>query len=503
MKAVSPMVEMKNISKSFPGVLANDRVNLTLHQGEIHALLGENGAGKSTLMSILTGLYRPDSGDILINGEKVEFKSPKDAVKKGIGMVHQHFKLVKPFTVAENIILGLSEVREVYNKQGLETTIGEFCVEYGLCINPQAKVWQLSIGEQQKVEIVKMLYHGAEVLILDEPTAVLTPQEAEALYQTLKVMAKKGKTIVVISHKLGEVLEHTDSITVLRGGKTIGTVASKESSEQQLTEMMVGRPVMLQVDKKSMPPGERVLELQEVSLRGHRGEMVLKKVNLDIQAGEIVGIAGVAGNGQRELAEVIAGQRQPETGKKIVGGQDYTHEGTRKMIDAGLGYVPEDRLGTGLVPNLSAVENMLLKSYRACKGWFIDWNKARMRTEEVIKKFEVKMANEENPVKMLSGGNLQKLLIAREIEAAPRLVVAVYPMRGLDVAATEAVRNLLLGLRAEGKAVLLISEELDELFALSDRIAVLHEGQIMGVVRPEAATVEMVGMMMAGKELAV
>ncbi|HEY3423827.1 MAG TPA: ABC transporter ATP-binding protein [Negativicutes bacterium] len=497
------MVEMINICKSFPGVLANDNVNLVVRKGEIHALLGENGAGKSTLMSILTGLYQPDSGEIYINGARVELKSPRKAVEQGIGMVHQHFRLVKPFTVAENIILGLKNIREVYNRKTIEQQIGSFCNEYGMSIEPQAKVWQLSVGEQQKVEIIKSLFHGAEVLILDEPTAVLTPQESERLYQALRIMADKGKTIIVISHKLGEVLAHTDTITVLRGGRTVGTVFSRDTTEQQLAEMMVGRPIILSKEKYSVAAGAKVLELKNVSVRGSRGELVLKELSLTVCKWEIVGIAGVAGNGQRELAEVIAGMLLPESGEKWISEIDYTYAGPKKMIQAGVGYIPEDRLGTGLVPGLNAVENVLLKSYRRFAGWLIDWRQAKAETDGLIREFDVKIADTANPVKLLSGGNLQKLLIAREFAANPELVVAMYPMRGLDVAAMEAVRKLLLTLRDTGKAVLLISEEMDELFALSDRIAVLHEGRVMGIVRPEKTTLEEVGLMMAGKELAV
>jgi len=497
----TPVVEMMGITKSFPGILANDQVNLTIKRGEIHALLGENGAGKSTLMSILTGLYRPDGGEIRINGLPVEFYSPKDALAKGIGMVHQHFKLVKPFSVAENIVLGMHSGSEVYNLQQVNDTIQEFSQNYGLNVDTKAKVWQLSIGEQQRAEIVKVLFWGAEILILDEPTAVLTPQEAAELYKTLRLMAGRGKAVIVISHKLSEVLENTDTITVLRGGKSIGTVKTVETNEVELTRMMVGRHVTMETERQKAMPGGKILSLQGISCLSNRGQLALKDVSLDIYAGEILGIAGVAGNGQSELAEVIAGLRVVEGGYKYINGVDHTHSSVRELVEAGVSYVPEDRLGTGLVPGLNAVDNLLLKSYRRSGGWFINWSKARHYTNEIIKKFDVKAANLFNPVKMLSGGNLQKLLLAREISADPLLIVAVYPMRGLDVGAMEAVRRLLLEQRSAGKSILLISEELEELFALSDRIAVLHGGEVMGVVDPGEATIEAVGMMMAGKRM--
>ncbi|WP_312560719.1 ABC transporter ATP-binding protein [Anaerospora sp.] len=495
-----PMVEMVKVTKRFPGVVANDHVSLTIEAGQIHGLLGENGAGKSTLMSILTGLYRPDEGEIYIKGKQVEMLSPKDAVVRGIGMVHQHFKLVKSFTVAENIILGLQDMGLLYDKTGVQAQVEQFCTQYGMCIDPSAKVWQLTVGEQQRVEIIKALFRGAEILILDEPTAVLTPQEAKELYKTLRLMANQGKAIIVISHKLSEVLEGTDMISVLRNGKPAGSTKTELASEQELTRWMVGRNVTAHNDRAEKLPGSVVLELDKVSCLNNRGQMALHEASLCIRAGEILGIAGVAGNGQTELAEIVAGLRQIESGTKVVSGVDHTGSSSKDMIRAGVSYVPEDRLGTGLVPGLNAVDNYILKSY-AKNGWFINWQRALQETREAIASFDIKMADVFNPVKMMSGGNLQKLLLAREIHADPRLLVVVYPMRGLDVGAMAAVRELLLAQREAGKAILLISEELDELFALSDTIAVLHRGEIMGVVHPHTATVEEVGMMMAGKRM--
>lgn len=495
-----PMVEMVKVTKRFPGVVANDNVSLTIEAGQIHGLLGENGAGKSTLMSILTGLYRPDEGEIYIKGKQVQMLSPKDAVVQGIGMVHQHFKLVKSFTVAENIILGLQDMGLLYDKTKVQARVEQFCTQYGMCIDPSAKVWQLTVGEQQRVEIIKALFRGAEILILDEPTAVLTPQEAKDLYKTLRLMAGQGKAIIVISHKLSEVLEGTDMISVLRGGKPAGSTKTELASEQELTRWMVGRNVTAHIDRAEKLPGAVVLEIDKVSCLNSRGQMALHEASLCIRAGEILGIAGVAGNGQTELAEIVAGLRPIESGKKGVSGVDHTASGSKDMIRAGVSYVPEDRLGTGLVPGLNAVDNYILKSY-AKNGWFINWQRALQETREAIASFDIKMADVFNPVKMMSGGNLQKLLLAREIHGDPRLLVVVYPMRGLDVGAMAAVRELLLAQREAGKAILLISEELDELFALSDAIAVLHRGEIMGVVHPRTVTVEEVGMMMAGKRM--
>jgi len=492
---------MKNITKTFPGTLANDQVNLVISSGEVHALLGENGAGKSTLMSILTGLYRPDQGEIYISGVPVVFYSPKDAVTKGIGMVHQHFKLVKTFTVAENILLGLESGREIYDLRAVKAKIEDFCQTYGFTVDPDVPVYQLSIGEQQRAEIIKALFWGAEILILDEPTAVLTPQEAAELYKALRLMANQGKSVIVISHKLSEVMDNTDTITVLRGGKAIGTVQTANTNEQELTRMMVGRNILFDVSKNKIGAGSKVLALHEISCLGNQGQMALKNISLDIFGGEIVGIAGVAGNGQSELAEVIAGLRPLEAGTKFIDEVDHTNSSVRALIAAGVSYVPEDRLGTGLVPGLNAVDNFILKSYQSTTGNLIHWREAEKQTQIAVKKFDIKLASLSNSVNMLSGGNLQKLLLAREISADPRLIVAVYPMRGLDVGAMEVVRNLLLAERDAGTGILLISEELEELFMLSDRIVVLHAGEIMGNVQPSATNIEAVGMMMAGKRM--
>ncbi|TGE38602.1 ABC transporter ATP-binding protein [Desulfosporosinus fructosivorans] len=493
------MVEMRNISKEFPGILANDQVSFDVKSGEIHALLGENGAGKSTLMSVLTGLYHPDGGQIYIEGKKTEFSSPKDAVNCGIGMVHQHFKLVQPFTVAENIMLSIKDLKQIYNLKEIEQQIIKQSEAFGLSIDPKAKIWQLSVGEQQRVEIIKLLLLGAQVLILDEPTAVLTPQEANALFKTLLKMIESGKSVILISHKMNEVLENTDRITVLRDGKSIGTVDTKNTNEKELAKMMVGRNIADQLVKKSSRKQDKIFSLDNVSALGNNGLLKLKSMSLDIYAGEILGIAGVDGNGQKELAEVVAGIRSVKMGNLAFCGKDCTKSGRKKRMNLGISYVPEDRMTTGLAPDLNAYENMALNSYRSYRGAFIRWDKVKKDTDRLIQAFDVRLASKANPVKMMSGGNIQKLLLAREIDSDPLLIVAVYPMRGLDIGATDYVKRLLIEQSEKGKAVLLISEDLEDLLSMTDRIIVMHGGEIMGVVKPSETTREEIGLMMAGK----
>jgi len=495
----TPMVEMHKIIKEFPGILANDQVSFDVNAGEIHALLGENGAGKSTLMSVLTGLYRPDSGDITIEGHKTVFSSPKDAVSFGIGMVHQHFKLVQPFTVAENVMLSIKGLKQIYNLKEIEQQIIKQSEAFGLSIDPKAKIWQLSVGEQQRVEIVKLLLQGAKVLILDEPTAVLTPQEAHALFGTLSKLVESGKSVILISHKMNEVLENTHRITVLRDGKSIGTVDTKKTNDKELAKMMVGRDISHHIDKKSYRTKEKLFSLETVSVMGDNGLIKLKNISLDIYNGEILGVAGVDGNGQKELAEAVAGMRSVKTGNLLFSGKDCTKSGRKKRMNLGISYVPEDRMTTGLAPDLNAYENMALNSYRQYPGLFIRWDKVRKDTDRLIQKFDVRLASKDNPVKMMSGGNIQKLLLAREIDSDPLLIVAVYPMRGLDIGATDYVKRLLIEQSEKGKAVLLISEDLEDLLSMTDRIIVMHGGEIMGVVNPSETTHEEIGLMMAGK----
>ncbi|HEY3315642.1 MAG TPA: ABC transporter ATP-binding protein [Bacillota bacterium] len=503
MEAGSGIVEMRGITKRFPGVLANDRVDLVLRAGQIHALLGENGAGKSTLMSILTGLYRPDEGDILIKGRKAVLRSPGEAFDHGIGMVHQHFRLVRPFTVAENVVLGLKSHGFLYRQRDVEGQIGELSSRYGLRVDPTAKVWQLSVGEQQRVEILKVLFRGAEVLILDEPTAVLTPQEAKDLYRTLRQMADQGHVVVFITHKLEEVMDAADVITVLRGGRNVATVAKTDTDQRRLARMMVGREVFLHQEKAPVQVGRTVLELCEIDALSDKGRPALRDLSLTVRSGEILGLAGVAGNGQRELAEVITGLRRVQSGRLLIGGRDLTNRSPREIIDAGVSHIPEDRLGMGLIPGLGICDNLILKDYRFApmsSGPFLNHRAISEYAGELVRRFDVKVANFDSPVRLLSGGNLQKLLLAREISAKPKLIVAMLPTRGLDVGATEAIRQILLAQRAGGAAILMVSEDLDEVLSLSDRVAVINEGRIMGEMPAEQADIEEIGLLMAGSK---
>ncbi|MDI9549852.1 MAG: ABC transporter ATP-binding protein [Chloroflexota bacterium] len=498
-------LEMRNITKTFPGVLANDAVTFTARKGEVHALLGENGAGKSTLMNILSGLYRPDQGEILINGAPVEFHSPRDAIQAGVGMVHQHFMLVSSQSVAENIILGLRHVSFILNTDEIERDVRRIGAQYGLPVDPNAKVWQLSVGEQQRVEIIKLLYRGAQILILDEPTAVLTPQETEGLFQTLREMTAAGKTIIFISHKLDEVLSIADRITVLRDGRSVATVDASDMTKRDLASLMVGRDVLFRLEKPAANLGDERLILSDVEALDDKGLSALRKLSLTVRSGEIVGIAGVAGNGQRELAETICGLR-PTTGGTIrVATNPVTNAPPIIMIEAGVAYVPEDRSATGSAPNLSVAENLALKSYRKPGiGGRLFMNRRAMREQarRLIEQFDIATPTAETPTRLLSGGNLQKVILAREISQQPQITIAAYPTRGLDVGATENVRNILLNERNEGAAIVLVSEDLDEIFALSDRIAVLYEGRITGIMPIEEANLEEIGLMMAGETVA-
>lgn len=491
----------RGITKRFPGVLANDRIDFEAAKGEVHALLGENGAGKSTLSNIITGLYRPDDGELFIQGKQVHFSSPHEAFEAGIGMVHQHFKLVPVFTVAENVILG-GDAPMYLDRSRIAERVAQLSQRYHMAVDPRAKIWQLSVGEQQRVEILKALYRNVQILILDEPTSVLTPQEAEALFTTLRGMAAEGRTIVFISHKLDEVMAVSDRVTVLRDGRSVGTLRTSDTSPRELARMMVGRDIFLgRKTSGSRAREEVVLQVQDVSCEGDLGLPAVRSVSFALRAGEILGIAGVAGNGQRELAEVIAGIRKPTSGALTVAGYRLKGGDAREAIDHGVAYVPEDRLGTGIAGGLSGAENLILKGYRRPPA--SQWGILRLRTieenaRETIRRFDVRTPGPHAPVRSLSGGNIQKLLFAREFTSGPRVLVAQSPTRGLDVGATEAVRGLLLDAAAQGMGVLLISEDLDEVRALSDRIAVLYEGTLMDVLDAETAEVEDLGLMMAG-----
>lgn len=495
-------LEARGIVKRFPGVLANDRVDFDVRGGEIHALLGENGAGKSTLMKILYGLYRPDAGEILVNGARVRFHSPLDAIRRGIGMVHQHFMLVPTFTVAENVALGLpSSRRFVLDLDRVSARIEELAKLYGLHVDPAAEVRQLSVGEQQRVEILKVLYRGASLLILDEPTAVLTPQEVKELFQILKQMVNDGHGIIFISHKLHEVIGLSDRVTVLRDGRVVDTVPTAAATKEGLARLMVGREVLFRVDRPPAEPGDVRLAVEGLWAEGDAGLDALRGVNLEVRAGEILGLAGVSGNGQRELAEVIAGLRRPSRGKVVIDGRDVTGASPARLLDHGLSYIPEERMIDGTVAEFSVEENLILKDHHHppyAHGIFMNFSRIAAESDRLIKDFDIKTPSRKTPVKSLSGGNIQKLILARELSRNPRVLVAAQPTRGLDVSATEYVHRRLIEQRGKGCAILLISEDLDEILNLADRIAVIYEGKIMGVVEREGVEVETLGLMMAG-----
>lgn len=497
----TPAVRMVGIVKRFPGVVANDHVDFEALPGEVHSLLGENGAGKSTLMNILSGLYAPDEGEIHLFDKPVVFRSPRDAIAHGIGMVHQHFMLVEMHTVAENMVLGLNKPRFILNLRQIEREVEQLSAQYGLQVDPRARVWQLSVGEQQRVEILKMLYRGARILILDEPTAVLTPQEVDDLFATLRKMTTDGKTIIFISHKLEEVMAISDRITVLRGGKAVDTVRKADTSPAELARMMVGREVLFRLEKEVREPGEVVLEVSGLCANNDKGLPALKNVSFTIREGEILGVAGVAGNGQRELAEALTGLRKATAGTVTVLHCDVTNCSPRKIIGEKVGHVPEDRLGMGLVPNLPVADNVIMKTYKErpiSAGPFLNGSAIRQFARRLVEQFKIATPSVQTPVRLLSGGNLQKTLLAREISISPRLMIAMHPTRGLDVGATEAVRRLLLEQRKQGAALLLISEDLDEILELADRILVLYEGEVQGIVPTKDADVAAIGLMMAG-----
>jgi len=494
-------VEMKDIVIRFPGVLANDHVNFTLKRGEIHALLGENGAGKSTLMNALAGLYKPVSGTIKVYGEPVTFNSPKDAIAKGIGMVHQHFMLVPTQTVTENILLGLNEPRFFMNLPKYDQKIRDLEDQFGLRVDPTAKIWQLSVGEQQRVEILKTLYRGANILIMDEPTAVLAPQEIDDLMETMRTMVAQGKSIVFISHKLKEVTTVADRLTVLRKGvATAEGIPVEGLTGEKLAELMVGRKVIFRIEKKEQEPGDVVLEMQDVCAENNKGVPALRNLSLKVRQGEILGIAGVAGNGQSELAEVITGLRSC-TGRILIEGEDVANQEPSKAIARGVSHIPEDRTGVGSAPNMTITENTIMKNYREepiGSRWGINFTAANEHARELKDAYEILAPSVQTMARKLSGGNLQKVILAREITTNPKLMVAMQPTRGLDVGAIESIQRLLLREREEGTAILLISEELEELLSLSDRIAVMYEGEIMGIVDAKDADINEIGLMMTG-----
>jgi ABC-type uncharacterized transport system ATPase subunit len=504
---MSAAVALRGITKRFPAVVANDGVDFEAARGEVHALLGENGAGKTTLSNILTGLYRPDEGTIELFGEPTEFHSPRDALDAGIAMVHQHFRLVSPFTVAENVVLG--DHRDIgrsflLRPRAIEERVAELSRRYGLGVDPRAKIWQLSVGEQQRVEILKALYQDARVLILDEPTAVLTPQEADALFETIRALAADGRTVIFISHKLHEVKAVADRVTVLRRGRSVASVTIADATPRSLAALMVGREVELGRRRERVTEvGDPVLELDAVCADGDRGRAALSDVSLVVRSGEVVGVAGVAGNGQKELAETIVGIRPRTSGTIRVAGRQLRGGDPRAAIRAGIGFVPEDRLGTGVAPGLSVASNVVLKSYRRppiSRGPLLYLGRIREQAQRLMKSYDVRASGPGVPAWQLSGGNLQKVVLAREFSGGPVVLVAAAPTRGLDVAGIETVHSYLREAATKSVGVLLISEDLDEILALADRIVVMFEGAVAGERDAETATPEELGLLMAGGE---
>ena len=497
------VVEMRNIRKSFPGIIACDDINFQVRKGEIHALLGENGAGKSTLMNILFGLYQPDAGSIYLRGEKVNIANPNIANKLGIGMVHQHFKLVHNFTVTENIILGLEPTRALMvDTRSASAQIKELSQRYGLNVDPDAKISDVSVGMQQRVEILKMLYRDAEILIFDEPTAVLTPQEVHELMKIMHSLIDEGKTIILITHKLREIMAIADRCTVIRWGKVVGTVNVADTTEEKLAEMMVGRKVLFELNKKEAHPKEEILRIENLSVAGSDGAHGLKNFSLGVKCGEIVGLAGVDGNGQAELVGAIIGLRKILSGKIILHDRDVSTLSIRERISTGMAHIPEDRHKHGLILDYSVQENLVLKNYYlepfSHKG-LLNWDYIYDHAERVIKDFDVRAGEgAEASARSLSGGNQQKAIVGREFDGNPDLLIAVQPTRGLDVGAIEYIHKRLLEQRDQGKAVLLVSLELDEILDLSDRIAVIFNGELVGLVNAAETDENEIGLMMAG-----
>jgi simple sugar transport system ATP-binding protein len=496
---------MRGIYKRFPGVVANAGVDFELLPGEIHSLLGENGAGKTTLMNVLYGLYAPEAGEIRLHGKAVSFTSPRDAIACGLGMVHQHFMLVDPISVADNVVLGQRSPREPL-MEAAATVHRRLCAlseQYGLAMDPETEIWKLSVGEQQRVEILKALYRGAQVLILDEPTAVLTPQETKELLAILRRLASEGKSIVFISHKLDEVLDVSQRITVLRDGQVVETVRAADVDKHTLARMMVGRTVLLTTSKSPLKAGEPRLRVSDLWANNDRGLPALRGVSFELRSGEILGIAGVAGNGQSEMEQAIAGLRKTTSGQVWICGHDTTQGTARQAGAAGLAHIPSDRYRMGLVPDFSVAENLFLQRIGAppfTRRGFLDWRVIRARAQELVAAFDVRVPSVDAPVGTLSGGNAQKIILARELARSPQVLLAAQPSRGLDVNAVGYIHQRLIEQRDAGVAILLISTELDEILALSDRIAVMYEGQIVDVVDAADADMHEIGLMMAGSK---
>ncbi len=496
------VIEMLNIRKEFPGIVANDNITLQVKKGEIHALLGENGAGKSTLMNVLFGLYQPEQGEIRVKGKSVKITNPNIANDLGIGMVHQHFMLVDVFTVTENIILGRETTkRGRIDLKAAEKEVREISERYGLAVDPRAKISDISVGMQQRVEILKTLYRGAEILIFDEPTAVLTPQEIKELIGIMKTLIKEGKSIILITHKLKEIMEVSDRCTVIRKGKGIGTVNVSETNANELASLMVGREVVFKTEKKPAEPKQVVLEINDLVVKDSRGVTEVNGLSLSVRSGEIVGIAGVDGNGQSELIEAVTGLRKSESGSIKVNGKELIHLSPRKIAESGVGHIPQDRHKHGLVLNYPIAENMVLETYYKppfSKRGILNFPEIYKKARQLITEFDVRTPSEYTLARALSGGNQQKAIIGREIDRNPDLLIAAQPTRGLDVGAIEFIHKRLIEQRDHGKAVLLVSFELDEIMNVSDRIAVIFEGKIVAVVNPKETTEQELGLLMAG-----
>ncbi|MDO5096240.1 MAG: ABC transporter ATP-binding protein [Peptostreptococcaceae bacterium] len=494
------VIEMINISKSFGSIKANENVNLTINKGEIHALLGENGAGKSTLMNMLSGIYSPDSGFILVDGKKQEFHSPGEPIKLGIGMIHQHFKLIDVLSAKENIILG-QKGSAIIRGKSLSKEIRAISDKYRLDIDPNKKVYNMSVGEKQTLEIIKVLYRGAKVLIMDEPTAVLTPQEIKRLFRIMRNMKEQGNSIIIITHKMNEVMEISDRVTVLRKGRTVDTLETSKTTAKELVEMMVGKSVELSIEKpKSERSVKPMLELDEVTVLDSDKRYALKEVSLNVYGGEILGVAGLAGSGQKELCETIAGLLKTNSGRIYFEGENIVDKTPREIINLGvrMGFIPEDRLGMGLVGSMDIVDNIMLKDYQKKKGLFINKKEMVPKAKEIVERLEIVTPGIDKPVRKMSGGNIQKVLLGREIDASPKLLITAYPVRGLDIGASYKIYDLLNEQKQNGVGVLFIGEDLDILLEICDRIAVIYDGMVTGVVETDDTSKEEVGILMAG-----
>ena len=498
-----PVLELRGVTKAFPGVLANDHIDLVVQEGEIHALLGENGAGKTTLMNILYGLYAPDEGEIVVRGQPVQIREPTDAISQGIGMVHQHFMLVPVFTVTENVMLGVESIKNgiLLDRAAAAQRIRHISEQYGLEVDPDLYVKSLPVGVQQRVEIIKLLYREADILVLDEPTAVLTPQEVEEFFEVIRSLAARGKSVIFITHKLKEVMALADRITVLRNGRVVGTTSPAETDEQHLAAMMVGREVLLRVEKRPARPGDTVLEVDGLQVTDSRGDLAVRGISFDVRAGEVLGIAGVQGNGQTELVQALTGLRQASAGRVRILGDDVTAAPPREILERGVAHVPEDRQQDGLVLGFTVADNLVLNTYYIqpfARAGVLDAETILATAEKRAREFDVRTPSVMTLVSSLSGGNQQKVIVAREFSRPIHLLVASQPTRGLDVGSIEYIHQRIIEKRDEGCAVLLVSPELDEVVSLADRIAVMYEGEIMDILPADQASKEQIGLLMAG-----